>query len=384
MLKIQEALRSGKTPEEICAPLGINFKELGGKFIFSYDMIDSYKFKGDPIVRECRGLILYKDNYDIASYGFSRFFNLGEGGADKLPEDLSGCLVLEKLDGTMVNMWFDRIANSWHFSTRNMIYAEGPVNNCSSKSFAELFMDGVDNGTKLEYLIENKLLNPRCTYVFELTSPENRIVTPYKETKITLLTIRSNENLCEVTRHELQTMADVFKCDLVKTFPVSEWTEIEDMSSKDPTFEGYVIVKEQNNGSHLRVKCKNPAYLALSKMVSSVSEKGFLEVIKLGKVDDTLAYFPEYTAHIQKLLDGLQKVEDTIRADWREMPADNQTWEVKINRKAFAIEAYKKSFPNTLFALYDNKTCLYSLKEYLMGLRDDSLLEMIHKVSKNT
>lgn len=381
MLKLQEALRSGKTPEEICVPLGINFKELEGKVIFSYDMIDSYKFKGDPIVKECRGLILYKDNWDIASYGFSRFFNMGEGGSDKLPEDLKGCMVLEKLDGTMINLWFDRTSGNWACSTRNMIYAEGPVNNCSTKTFAQLFWDGMENGTKLIDLLRKDLVNKKNTYVFELMSPENRIVTPYRDTSIALLTIRNKETLDEDVREDVVITARIFECKIVVGVPMTSWAEVLDMAPLDPTFEGYVVVQEQKSGSHLRVKCKNPAYLALSKMVSSISERGFLEVVKLGKVDDTLAYFPEHTGHIMKIVDGLKKVEEMVRADWAEMPPLNLSLESKKNRKEFAIAAYKKKFPNILFALLDNKTCLYNLKDYLIGLKDNTLLEMIHAVS---
>jgi hypothetical protein len=263
-----------------------------------------------------------------------------------------------------------------------MVYAEGPVNNCSTKTFSQLFVVGMNNGTNLPNLLGKGLVNKKNTYVFELMSPENRIVTRYVDTSIALLTIRNKETLDEEVREDVEITANIFGCKLVEAVPLSSWEAVLDMEALDPTFEGYVVVKEQASGSHLRVKCKNPRYLAISKMVSSVSEKGFLEVIKLGNVDETLAYFPEYKGHIQKLLDGLDKVEYTIRNDWAKMPQLNLSQEAKKNRKEFAIAAYKTKFPNMLFALYDNKTCLYNLKTYLIELRDDTLLDMIHQVTE--
>ena len=379
-LELQKQLRAGKTPAEICDPLGIDFKELDGKILFSYDMISSYKFKENPIVMECRGLILYKDTWDVASMAFSRFFNYGETGADKLPDDLSGCLVLEKRDGTMISLRFDKITGEWEVSTRNMIYAEGPVNNCDNITFEELFWEGAAK-TKLPMLADSGALGKECTYVFELTGPKNRIVTPYKETTITLLTIRNNNSLLECERDICRVMADMMECDLVKAIELTNWKELLAMESCSSVFEGYVVVKE-DQPSHLRVKVKNPSYLAISKMASSISERGFLELIKEGKHDDYLTYFPEYKEHIEKLLMGLDKIINVTRQDWNDMPKLDTDADYKKNRGIFARAAYQKTFPHILFDLYDNKVCMYSMPAYLIGLKTDSLLDMIHKVNK--
>jgi len=373
MLNIQKELRSGKTISEICDPMGIAHKEQDGKVILTYDMIESFKFRDHPIVKECRGLILYTDNWDIACYPFERFFNMGEGYADKLPEDLEGCLVLEKLDGSLLSLWWDRVKSTWSVSTRKMMYAEGNVNDLTDKTFAQLFTEAMQK-TNIENLIRLQLLDRGVTYCFELTSPLNRIVTRYESLNITLLTARDHQTLHEFPRIALSELSKYLEVSLVKAIPMSNWEEILKMDV-DPMFEGYVIIKEQLGGSHLRVKVKNPSYLAISKITSSHSKRAFMELIQGNKQDDFLGYFPEYTDTITGLVAGLIKVDETVRKDWNELMGIE-------NQKEFALEAVKRKFPSILFHLKKNFVCLYGLRDYMVGLKTDSLLEMVEKMSK--
>ena len=50
-----------------------------GRVILNYSQIDSYDVRFEPIVRECRGLVLdSNNNWALVARAFSRFFNLGE------------------------------------------------------------------------------------------------------------------------------------------------------------------------------------------------------------------------------------------------------------------------------------------------------------------
>jgi hypothetical protein len=64
--------------------------------MFKYNQIES-DFN-ESIVRECRGLILNEDTYDVVSYPFNKFGNVGEGAwVDNI--DWNSAHVLEKCDG---------------------------------------------------------------------------------------------------------------------------------------------------------------------------------------------------------------------------------------------------------------------------------------------
>ncbi len=375
MLELQKRLLAGETPDSICTPLGINWKEENGEVLFSYDQIEAFKHKSDPIVRSCRGLILNKSDWSVASYGFNRFFNKNEPGADELPEDLAGCYVTEKLDGSYLALRYSRPMGSWQVSTRNMLFAEGTVNDISNKTFAQLFWEAAEK-TKLPHLIALDMLDPYRTYVFELTSIENRIVTRYLETKITLLTVRDNKSLEELWRPDVEEISETLGVDLVKRVPLTDWKTLLDMEHLDKTFEGWVVVKHNPAGSHIRVKVKNPSYLRIARLVSSHSQRAFMELIKKSEQDEFMAYYPEYTEHIQKLLDGLHNIEYTVLDDWGIVKGLS-------DRKAFAMEATLRNFPSLLFTLKDGKVSVEDLGKYLLGLRTDTLLEMLGKVSED-
>jgi hypothetical protein len=110
LLNTQQYLRSGQTPEDLKEDLGINFKrhtKYPNLVSFKYNQIESPR--NHPIVNECRGLILNeKDNWNVVSFPFYRFFNAEEGHAADI--DWNTAVVQEKLDGcfsydTVIRLW---------------------------------------------------------------------------------------------------------------------------------------------------------------------------------------------------------------------------------------------------------------------------------------
>lgn len=109
-LNTQKYLRAGKSPQDLESALGIAVKrhpKYPNLVQFKYDQIESPK--DDPIVQECRGLILDEaNNWDVVAYPFKRFFNYGEPQCAEI--DWSKAQVMEKCDGclsptTRVNLW---------------------------------------------------------------------------------------------------------------------------------------------------------------------------------------------------------------------------------------------------------------------------------------
>lgn len=374
MLHIQSELLAGKTIPEICLPLGIKYTQKDGKVILTYDQIESPKTHS--IVRECRGLILYTDNWDVACCSFERFFNYGETGADMLPDSLGDCLVLPKLDGTMVNLWFDRTDKTWKVATRSMMYAEGNVGTLTDHTFAQLFWEAAEK-TKFASHVHLEAISESgtpVTFTFELTSPLNRIVTPYTETSITLLNSRNNRTLQEASNYSLIRVARLMHCNVIQPVHMTDWKELVKMERLAKTDEGFVVVRESREGSHKRVKVKNPAYLAISRLVSAPTERNFLSIIQRGEVDEVLTYYPEYKTYVDTLVTGMKKLAEIVKNDYIDL--------CKIeSRKEFALEAVKRRFPSLLFQMRDGKITNLSID--LLLLRTDALLEMIHHATTN-
>lgn len=374
MLEIQEQLRSGKTVEEVCLPLGIVFKETNGEVIFTYDQIASISNKNHPIVKECRGLILNKADWSIAAMPFRRFMNYGEDGADALPSDLEGCFLLEKLDGSLLTLRWSATCNAWKVSTRKMIYAEGQVSDLSDMSFEKLFWEAASK-TRIPKLIEYDILAKGYTYVFELCSPLNRIVTLYPESSVVLLTVRNNVTLQEAKLAEIENYSELFNCRTPKKYPFTDWNAIvNSFNETDPTFEGYVVLKEFSP-NHLRVKVKSPKYLAISKLSVTKSTKAFIDLLKLGEKDEYLVYYPENKGYIDKIEDSLKSLISTITSDWGRIRSitDRKTY-------AFAVKECKNSPSFCLFAMYDGKVTPETLEQFIMKMPTEKIAGLLEGI----
>jgi len=78
MLELQKFLREGNSPEDLNDKLGIRIYQHPTKPLigFKYCQLNSPKL--DPIVRECRGVVLEDKTWNLVAKPFGRFYNVGE------------------------------------------------------------------------------------------------------------------------------------------------------------------------------------------------------------------------------------------------------------------------------------------------------------------
>lgn len=181
-LDIQKYLRNGGTPESLKETLGIDAKRSvrhPSLLLFKYDQIASPE--AHPIVIECRGLILDEaNNWNIVSHPFHRFFNESTGNAAKI--DWRTARVQEKVDGSLMHVYW--YGGEWNVASSGNPDAAGEVNDFGF-TFRDLFWKTWD-----AQALPLDLLDPDLTYMFELTSPYNRVVVPHKACKLTLIGVR--------------------------------------------------------------------------------------------------------------------------------------------------------------------------------------------------
>ena len=73
-----------------------------------------------PIVKEARGIIFKVGEWEYpVCHPFNKFFNYGEIFSDDV--DWNSSVVSEKIDGSLMKLWFDE--NKWHLSTNGSIDA---------------------------------------------------------------------------------------------------------------------------------------------------------------------------------------------------------------------------------------------------------------------
>lgn len=342
MLETQKYLKSGKTLINLKEDFAIDHSIDNNVVALNYNMISSPM--KEEICKECRGLILQLDTWDVLAYPFYKFFNMGEGGSENI--NWKTIRYYEKLDGSMLIMWFDASLERWQFGTRSVPRGNNKLNGLSV-TFADLAWQGLQN--VLNEPVNDFILkfNKRYTYIFELTSPYNRVVCDYKDIKMTLIGVRSLDTLKEL---QVEGVAK----ELGLPVPVSyNFANIDDMISIinmwDPIeHEGVVVVDNNFN----RVKVKNLAYCAMHGAISSVSasNRNLMKVIILGKDDDLVPVMNdlilEKTTRIKKKYSELLI---KIEKEWNELKDIE-------NIKEFALQAQNKTWPAVLFALKRNKT----------------------------
>ena len=323
--------------EEILSnkPYSITIKRDGGYVLFSYSMIDS-DFSLS-IVKECRGMILREDTLKPVCVPFFKFFNVQEGNAAKI--DWNSARVTEKVDGSLIKVWYD---DAWRISTNNTIFAykaELQLQTTSTKNYRDLFLDGLDK-QNVHFNEFFYYLDKDYTYMFEVVSPLNRVVVPYPETEIYHIGTRNNTTLKEENtdigirkpnEYNLYTLDDCLNA--VADLPFSE--------------EGYVVVDRYFN----RVKIKSPAYVAAHHIKNNgvITNERILNLLLLGEQSEFLGYFPEYTEMFDEASRKLNLILDRLEYDWH-----NRILEFS-SRAEFAQWANKQFMPSCMYSLLDGK-----------------------------
>lgn len=303
MLKVLKFIKEHKNWEELLSQAPY-FIKISRDVVFNrnllmlkYNQLDSDFNK--EIVRECRGLILDEDSLEPVSVPFFKFGNYGESYCPEI--DWKSAVVLEKRDGSLIKVV--KLGKDYLISTNGCIDAFKAMMTddvlCPYKSYGELFMKAM--GDRLSLLSEG------YTYMFELTSPYNRIVVPYDDIEIALIGIRDNKSLQEelICDSELK---DSFL--LPKRYGFRTLEEcIESAHSLPYSEEGYVVLDKHFN----RVKIKSLEYVNVHHLrgEGAMSEKRILDIIRQNEIAEYLIYFPEY----KELFDEYKrKVNDLYKA----------------------------------------------------------------------
>jgi T4 RnlA family RNA ligase len=361
---LQAYLRNGGTIEGLTNQYAIKVtrsERLSSLYLFKYDQINS-PFT-EPLVRECRGVILDSENgWNVVCRPFDKFFNLGEQLA--APIDWSTARIQEKLDGSLMTMYYYQ--DDWHVSSSGNPDAAGNVN-AWPMDFATLFWDTF-HATKLQ----GKYLDPNFNYMFELTSPYNMVVVPHMEPKLTLIGVRHVES-----GQEFNPAYDGQNFPLAQTFPMSSFEDV--LASFDKLdgqrFEGYVVV----DGKYNRVKVKHPQYVALHHLKDSVgaSPKRLVEIIRKNESEEFLTYFPEFKERFLALKEKYTRLVEQMEYEWDCIKDRERNLGYLLSRKQFAVYAKDGACPAFLFQKLDNR--VDTARQFLADMQIDQLMVYLEK-----
>jgi len=352
-MRVQDFLRQGNTLADlqqryaIKATRSLRYPQL---VLLKYSQIDSPM--AEPIVQECRGLILDEsDNWCVVSRSYNKFFNSDEGHAAKV--DWATAQVQEKLDGSLCVLYNYR--GEWLVQTSGHPDAAGKVND-QNFTFADLFWQTFrEHG----YTPHGE---PNVCVAFELTSKWNRVVVQHAVASLTMIGVR-----CRRTGKESSVASLAHVYNPVRSFPLQS---LSDISSTFQTMEplkqeGYVVVDANFN----RIKVKHPGYVAIHHLRDGHSTRRLVEIVQAGEVGEFLAYFPEWREEFEQIQAGLAALDTELTTAYDKIKHI-------VSQKDFAHEAVKTRCSAALFLLRAGKVA--SIAEYLRTkLRPDAVLQLL-------
>ncbi len=356
---LQEFLQNGGTLTELAeqyAVKTVRHKTYPNLILFKYSQIASDMSL--PIVQECRGVILDEaDNWRVVSRGYSKFFNYSEPNAAEI--EWATAVVQEKVDGSLCTAF--EYAGTWHVATTGNPDAGGPVND-SAYTFAELFKE-----TLGLYLGEDwetpPWENTDWCYLFELTTPHNRVIVNHLTAGLTLLGVRDRVSGQWVKTSET-VMARVVP--VVREYPLRSFADIlATFTGMDPLQqEGYVVVDAAGS----RVKVKHPGYVAIHHMKDGATPKSLLEVVQRGEVPEVTAHFPTLADAFNEIKAKYEALADAIDAAYAPIKSIEM-------QKDFAAQALAFSYSAALFDLRKNKA--ENGRDFLATATMPSLLRLL-------
>lgn len=366
LIHARNYLLAGGTYEQLFAEHGVRARPHNGKVSLTYDQL--VVRNDDPLACQCRGLVLREGTWEVLARPFDRFFNHGQDEAASI--DWSSARFEEKLDGTLLIVYWDPIPSRWLCATRSMCEAHGDINGVGT--FAELTdravrAMGAGSGS-LHDLMEGVAADRALTHLFELTGPYNTIVCQYADLELSLLGARVTQTGEEIDPGELAASYDfVFKVPRAWNFSnIDHLVEvIRDWDPRD--FEGVVVKDAHFN----RIKVKSPRYLAVAHAGVSLgsSWRSCCEAVAAGTVDDIVHLLPplalERVDRVKRALAELERETEIDYAELREID----------DMKTFARAAEQKRWPAALFALKRSRVA--SIGEFTKQARPDHLLGLI-------
>jgi hypothetical protein len=235
-----------------------------------------------------RSVILY--NGEIMSFAPPKSLDY-ETYIEKTGDDVNSNSLEEYVEGTMINLFFNKLTQEWEIASRSNIGARCSFYQDKKTTFRSMFLEAMN---LLGYEFSD--FNQKYCYSWILQHPDNRIVVPFT---------RPNIVLCKV-----------YECNgLVVNEVSSEWnyetprplSKVIDCTGMCPTqikdeFESgaynYKIMGAvfTNPETGIRTKVRNPNYEYVRKLKgnSPKLQYQYYTLRQMGAVGDFLKYYPEH------------------------------------------------------------------------------------------
>ncbi len=311
----------------------------------------------EPIVQECRGMVVHVPTGTILAHPYNKFWNHGEVLA--APIDWSTARVLEKLDGSLMTLY--------HHEGRWCVASSGhPTAGGSYGEEARLFRDAFwETWDALGYRLPSEPWTRVC-FMFEFCANAHRIVCRHDKPRIVLHGGRDLVTGEELHAGYLSSAAGECGWEVVRQYAIENAEHaLEAAETVDPIqTEGFVVVDSAFN----RVKIKSPRYVALHHMKGEATLRRAIELWQTGETDEVLAHFPEFAP---KIVPVQQALEEAVR----KAHADLVGAQAVESRKEFAAQVKNRPWSAACFRHFDDRGAV-TVHDVTKTMRSQSLASL--------
>ena len=380
-------------------------------YMFVYNLFSS-ELTND-VVRGCRGTVLEINGKDVKviSAPYTKFFGYGDPSGKDIEDSINwkNAQIQEKIDGIIIktaSMDFE-LANGntekrLYFFTNGSFDLNAPFED--SLVFDEPATRGADTyGDLLKYAL-SKVIKDEINYnkevgffycvgdfansipvgatlMLELTSPRNRIICEYKETKLWLHGYRKADGK-EVNPRDIKELS---MFDFPKLYNANNYDELKEIlkTFKGNEQEGVVVVDYTTEGTpRAKIKCDNYLELKFVRDASCNKSNILFNAVITNEYDDLVASVPSLLPKIEEIKSNINKLYDWVISE-------SLLASTKFENKKDWVMWVKQNKDPELFSYYmDMKSafCLKKIESRLLRLSVkkhgyEELLKVLEKIS---
>lgn len=275
-----------------------------------------------PIYGLLRSVIINSNN-KIVSFAPPKSINTDKF-MEKYPKPSSKIIAEEFVEGTMINVFFDRNSGEnglWRIATKSTVDGFSKFFSTSEKTFNAMFTEAC---FKNNLIISG--LNPLFCYSFVLQHPDNRIVLPINKCELYLVDvfkIEQTENNISIFHENLDSVRQFgFWNNTFVKFPerytFDSYSELIEKYASANTSYNIVGVMIKNLETGERCKIRNPIYEEVKQLRGNQSKLQFqyLHLRQTGKVNEFLKYYPEMRKELSLYRDQVHLFTNTLYSNY--------------------------------------------------------------------
>jgi len=306
--------------------------------LFNYTQKCTTEQNWSEVTMEARGVVFQGEQ--VVCRPMRKFFNSHEPFGLKLLESATPNIALVKLDGTLINVWFD-LQGEMHVSTRGSLSNE--------------YIDGAWELIRSRGLEAMLSLHKDVTWSFEYTYPQERFsmpsVIPHKDERLTLLNMRMRDGSeldAEIIPEFNQVMygnKDYYYNLSVSSEDSNLIEQMEGLAKLLPwENEGWVL-SEFDGNSNQRVKVKGSQYVTMHRVIHGMTPRSIADAWYGGMNNKLVAMLYEpHSSILQEKFDAYDSLMNKTVTEVTEWVAGYRIVNKEFSRKDFVIQAQRK-FP---------------------------------------